>query len=191
MKTALIVDDTKNIRILLSHCLKDSGFTVHCASNGSEALELISNIDFDIAFIDIKMPIMSGTALLEQIRKDGYKFNIVIMTAFATIKNAVTTTKLGAIAYLQKPFTANTIHKILDEIFPDYNKLSLPETLNNNKSHKEYIDLSNNVVPTDPLVYRKFGDLLISKGEIEKGTLFIQFSEELKNLRNRGDLYGL
>ena len=133
MKTALIVDDTKNIRILLSHCLKDSGFTVHCASNGSEALELISNIDFDIAFIDIKMPIMSGTALLEQIRKDGYKFNIVIMTAFATIKNAVTTTKLGAIAYLQKPFTANTIHKILDEIFPDYNKLSLHETLNNNK----------------------------------------------------------
>jgi len=182
MKTALIVDDTKNIRILLSHCLKDSGFTVHCASNGSEALELISNVDFDIAFIDIKMPIMSGTALLEQIRKDGYKFNIVIMTAFATIKNAVTTTKLGAVAYLQKPFTANTIHKILDEIFPDYNKISLSETLNN-KSPEEYIDLSNNIVPTDPLVYRNFGDLLISKGEIEKGTLFIQFSEELKNLK--------
>ena len=186
MKTALIVDDTKNIRILLSHCLKDSGFTVHCASNGNEALELISTVYFDIAFIDIKMPIMSGTALLEQIRKDGYKFNIVIMTAFATIKNAVTTTKLGAVAYLQKPFTANTIHKILDEIFPDYNKLSLPETLNTtntNNTPDEYIDLSNNVVPTDPLIYRKFGDLLISKGEIEKGTLFIQFSEELKNLK--------
>lgn len=182
MKTALIVDDTKNIRILLSHCLKDSGFTVHCASSGSEALELIPNIDFDIAFIDIKMPTMSGTALLEQIRKDGYEFNIVIMTAFATIKNAVTTTKLGAIAYLQKPFTANTIRKILDEIFPDYNDQSLPDTLNN-KSSKEYIDLSNNVVPTDPLVYRNFGDLLISKGEIEKGTLFKKFSEELKNLK--------
>ncbi|BCZ46223.1 hypothetical protein psyc5s11_22900 [Clostridium gelidum] len=182
MKTALIVDDTKNIRILLSHCLKDSGFEVHCASNGSEALELISIIDFDIAFIDIKMPIMSGTALLEQIRKDGYKFNIIIMTAFATIKNAVTTTKLGALAYLQKPFTSTTIHKILDEIFPDYNKQALPETLND-KSSKEYIDLSNNIVPKDPLVYRNFGDLLISKGEIEKGTLFIQFSEELKNLK--------
>ena len=182
MKTALIVDDTKNIRILLSHCLKDSGFSVHCASNGSEALELISIIDFDIAFIDIKMPIMSGTALLEQIRTDGYTFNIVIMTAFATIKNAVTTTKLGAVAYLQKPFTANTIHKILDEIFPDYNKQSPPDTLNN-KSSKEYLDSSNNIVSTDPLVYREFGDLLISKGEIEKGTLFIQFSEELKNLK--------
>ncbi|MCE5220868.1 MAG: response regulator [Clostridium sp.] len=182
MKTALIVDDTKNIRILLSHCLKDSGFTVHCASNGSEALELISVIDFDIAFIDIKMPTMSGTALLEQIRKDGYEFNIVIMTAFATIKNAVTTTKLGAMAYLQKPFTANTIHKILDEIFPDYNNLSVPYT-SNNKSLKEHIDLSNNVISTDPLAYKKFGDLLISKGEIEKGTLFIKFSEELKNLK--------
>ena len=59
---------------------------MHCASNGSEALELISIIDFDIAFIDIKMPTMSGTALLEQIRKDGYEFNIVIMTAFANNK---------------------------------------------------------------------------------------------------------
>ena len=181
MKTALIVDDTKNIRILLSHCLKDSGFSVHCASNGSEALELISIIDFDIAFIDIKMPIMSGTALLEQIRTDGYTFNIVIMTAFATIKNAVTTTKLGAVAYLQKPFTANTIHKILDEIFPNYNKLLLPNILNN-KSINDDIDLSNNTVPTDPLVYMNFGDLLISKGEIEKGNLFKHFSEELKNL---------
>ena len=183
MKTALIVDDTKNIRILLSHCLKDSGFTVHCASNGGEALELISSIDFDIAFIDIKMPTMSGTALLEQIRKDGYEFNIVIMTAFATIKNAVTTTKLGASAYLQKPFTANTIHKILDEIFPNYNKESLPETLDNNKSPKEDIDLSNDFVSIDPIVYRKFGDFLISKGDIKKGTLFIQFSDELKNLK--------
>lgn len=181
MKTALIVDDTKNIRILLSHCLKDSGFTVHCASNGSEALELISIIDFDIAFIDIKMPIMSGTALLEQIRKDGYKFNIVIMTAFATIKNAVTTTKLGAIAYLQKPFTANTIHKILDEIFPDYNNQLLNESLNN-KSNKEDIELSDIIISTDPVIYRKFGDLLISKGEIKKGDLFKHFSEELKNL---------
>ena len=65
----------------------------------------------------------------------------------------------------------------------NYNKLSLPNILNNNESPKEDIDSSNNVVSTDPLVYRKFGDLLISKGDIEKGTLFIQFSEELKNLK--------
>jgi len=183
MKTALIVDDTKNIRILLSHCLKDSGFTVHSASNGSEALELISTIDFDIAFIDIKMPTMSGTALLEQIRKDGYEFNIVIMTAFATIKNAVTTTKLGAKAYLQKPFTANTIHKILEEIFPDYSNFSHPNDSNNNKSLQAPMDLSNNTISTDPVVYSELGDLLISKGEIEKGNLFKKFSEELKNLK--------
>lgn len=183
MKTALIVDDTKNIRILLSHCLKDSGFTVHCAGNGSEALELISIIDFDIAFIDIKMPTMSGTALLEQIRKDGYKFDIVIMTAFATIKNAVTTTKLGAKAYLQKPFTANTIHKILDEIFPDYSRQSVPDPLYNNKSVKDDINLFNNFISTDPLAYSKFGDLLILKGQIDKGNLFKKFSEELKNLK--------
>jgi DNA-binding NtrC family response regulator len=180
MKTALIVDDTKNIRILLSHCLNDSGFTVHCASNGIEALELIATIDFDIAFIDIKMPTMSGTALLEQIIKYGHSFHIVIMTAFATIKNAVTTTKLGAKAYLQKPFTANTIHKIIDEVFPDYNEQSLSDSIVNNNSINETSDLLTTIVPTDPLVYSKYGDLLILKGQIECGTLFKEFSEKLK-----------
>lgn len=187
MKTALIVDDTKNIRILLSHCLKDSGFLVHCASSGAEALELISNVDFDIAFIDIKMPCMSGTALLEQIAKDGHDFKVVIMTAFATIKNAVTTTQLGAKAYLQKPFTANTIHKILDEIFPDYTKESEDNTSYKNTSLKSfkkiYSSKENLNVSTDYLIYSEFGDLLILQGEIEKGNLFKQFSEQLKNLK--------
>ena len=185
MKTALIVDDTKNIRILLSHCLNDSGFTVHCASNGIEALELISTINFDIAFIDIKMPTMSGTALLEQIVKDGHTFHIVIMTAFATVKNAVTTTKLGAKAYLQKPFTANTIHKILDEVFPDYNKQFISDSITDNNPLSETIDLLTTPVPTDPLVYSRYGDLLISRGEIESGNLFKEFSGKLKNLEIR------
>lgn len=176
MKTALVVDDTKNIRILLSHCLKDCGFTVHSANCATEALELISNINFDIAFIDIKMPNMSGTALIEQIINEGYTFNIIVMTAFATIKNAVLTTKLGSKAYLQKPFTANTIHKLLDQIFPDYSKESLPLIEDN-------IELVGNIISTDHSVYQKFGDFLISKGEIDKGKLFIKFADELKKLK--------
>ena len=187
MKTALIVDDTKNIRLLLSHCLKDSGFVVHCASSGPEALELISNIEFDIAFIDIKMPSMSGTALLEQIAKDGHTFKVVIMTAFATIKNAVTTTQLGAKAYLQKPFTANTIHKILNQIFPDYIKDSDDTAQDKNtlvkSSKKIYPSKGTLNVSTDYSTYNDFGDLLILQGDIEKGNLFKQFSEQLKNLK--------
>lgn len=174
MKTALIVDDTKNIRILLSHCLKNENFTVHCASSALEALDLISTVNFDIAFIDVKMPNISGTTLLEQIRKDGYNFNVVMMTGFGTIKNAVTTTKLGAIAYLQKPFTSNTIEKLLGEIFDDYNP-SIKETNHNN-------EVKSCILPLEPCIYDKFGDCLIKNGNIEKGNLFKEFATKLKNL---------
>ena len=103
IKVAIVEDEAISSDELKYIISKDGRFkVVGQAYDGISALTLIESEEPDIVFIDIKMPIMSGTALLEQIRKDGYKFNIVIMTAFATIKNAVTTTKLGAKAYLQK-----------------------------------------------------------------------------------------
>lgn len=182
MKTALIVDDTKNIRLLLSQCLKNENFEVHSATNATEALELVSKFNFDIAFIDIKMPNISGTALLEQIIKDGYIFPVVIMTAFGTIKNAVTTTKLGARAYLQKPFTSNTIRKILSEILPGYEtKIETPiEDIHTYSWSNIKLAITNN--PTDPVTYMEIGDMLINLGEIQKGNLFKDFSLKLKNL---------
>lgn len=177
MKKALIVDDTKNIRILLSHCLKNDNFEVHCASNALEAMELISNINFDIAFIDVKMPNISGTALLEQINKEGYTFQVVMMTGFGTIKNAVTTTKLGAVAYLQKPFTSNTIEKLLGEIFEDYNPAAKQINTSNTNEAK------SSILPLDSIAYEKFGECLIKNGDIEKGNLFKEFATKLANLK--------
>jgi two-component system, OmpR family, response regulator len=113
MKKVLIVDDTKNIRNLLTTCLELNGYTVSSAKNGMEALELISQEFFDIAFIDIKMPELSGTEVLRRIRAKGISIPVVIMTAFATVKNAVECTQLGAVAYLQKPFTADKVTDLL------------------------------------------------------------------------------
>lgn len=183
MKTALIVDDTKNIRLLLSHCLRNENFDVYTATNATEALDLVRNINFDIAFIDIKMPNISGTALLEEIVKEGYIFPVVIMTAFGTIKNAVTTTKLGARAYLQKPFTSNTIKKVLSEVLTDYTS-EITGNIDNkqiNPLPNISLLLANN--PTNPSTYDEVGDILINSGQIEKGNLFKEFSLKLKNIK--------
>ncbi len=118
LKRALVVDDTKNIRVLLKTCLELEGFEVFTASDAAVALELLKNTQMDIAFIDIKMPEISGTELLKKMRDDGSKTPVVIMTAFASIKNAVECTRMGAVAYLQKPFTANKIRALLTEIWP-------------------------------------------------------------------------
>ena len=122
LKKALVVDDTKNIRVLLKTCLELEGFEVFTASDATVAMELLKNTQMDIAFIDIKMPEISGTELLKKMRDGGSKTPVVIMTAFASIKNAVECTKMGAVAYLQKPFTANKIRALLSEIWPSGHK---------------------------------------------------------------------
>lgn len=116
MKKVLVVDDTKNIRHLLSTCLELEKFEVFTAGDGKQALELILEQDFDLIFLDIKLPEYSGTEVLRKIREQQINTPVVVMTAFATVKNAVECTKLGAVAYLQKPFTAEKVRNILKEI---------------------------------------------------------------------------
>ncbi len=112
----LVVDDTKNIRTLLATCLEIEGYEVVSATNGREALDLLLTEGFDLVFLDIKLPEISGTEVLRKIRETGIKIPVVIMTAFATVKNAVECTKMGAMAYLQKPFTPEKVRQTLNDI---------------------------------------------------------------------------
>ncbi|HBF37116.1 MAG TPA: response regulator [Firmicutes bacterium] len=116
MKKVLVVDDTKNIRTLLTMCLELEGYQVITACNGREALTLLQSEPLDLAFLDIKLPEITGTEVFRRAREDGVNTPIIIMTAFATVKNAVECTKLGAVLYLQKPFTAEKVRRILQEI---------------------------------------------------------------------------
>jgi two-component system, OmpR family, response regulator len=139
MKKALIVDDTKNIRMLLTTCLETMNYEVLSAVNGEEALKLFQCNNFDIALMDIKMPEISGTEVLRRIRNQGIQIPVIIMTAFGTVKNAVECTKLGAVAYLQKPFTADKIRAVLNEI--DSFNTYYDETEKYLDASKEYLRL--------------------------------------------------
>ncbi|QSZ27525.1 response regulator [Aceticella autotrophica] len=116
MKQVLVVDDTKSIRMLLSTCLQIEGYKVITARDGYTALNLFDREIFDLAFLDIKMPELSGTEVLRRIRNKAITTPVIIMTAFGTVKNAVECTKMGAVEYLKKPFTAERIKDILKEM---------------------------------------------------------------------------
>jgi two-component system, OmpR family, response regulator len=139
VKKALIVDDTKSIRLLLTTCLETMNYEVLSAANGEEALKLFQSNNFDIALMDIKMPEISGTEVLRRIRSLGIQVPVIIMTAFGTVKNAVECTKLGAVAYLQKPFTADKIRTVLNQIenLSTYDN----ETDKHLSTSKEYLEL--------------------------------------------------
>lgn len=115
MKKVLVVDDTKNIRMILTKCLELEGYEVVTASDGKQALALFTSQPFDLAFLDIKLPEVRGTEVLKRIRELGIQTPVIIITAYATVKNAVGCTNLGAVAYVQKPFSADKIRSVLKE----------------------------------------------------------------------------
>lgn len=116
MKKVLIIDDTKNIRLLLTKTLELEGYQVFTATNGREGLEMLQTGAFDLAFLDIKLPEISGTEVLRRVRAAGIMTPIIIITAYPTVKNAVECTQLGAITYLQKPFTADRLKVVLKQL---------------------------------------------------------------------------
>lgn len=116
MKKVLIVDDTKNIRMILTKCLELEGYEVMTANDGKQAFEMMMARSFDLVFLDIKLPEIRGTEVLRRIRQNGIKTPVVIITAYATVKNAVECTNMGAVAYVQKPFSADKIKCVLKDL---------------------------------------------------------------------------
>ncbi len=119
MKKVLVADDTKNIRLLLTRCLQMEGYSVETAVDGRMARECLLNGSFDLAFMDIKMPYLSGTEVIKQVREAGVDTPVIVITAYATVKNAVECTRMGAVAYLQKPFTADKVKAVLSQFAAD------------------------------------------------------------------------
>lgn len=115
-RKVLIIDDTKNIRLLLTKSLEVEGYEVSSVSNGREGLEVICEKSFDLIFLDIKLPEMSGTEVLRRMRAAGVQTPVIVVTAYPTIKNAVECTRLGVVSYLQKPFTAERLANVLREL---------------------------------------------------------------------------
>lgn len=104
MEKILVVDDDHDLRSTIVDALQSSGFQVDEASNGNEAIDKVMASRFDIAIIDMVMPRLTGLELLSEIKKKSPRTKIIIMTAFATIDNAVEAIKRGASDYLKKPF---------------------------------------------------------------------------------------
>ena len=115
-RKALVIDDTKNIRLLLAKCLQLDGWEVFSARDGKEGLAMIYDQQFDLIFLDIKLPEISGTEILRRMRSAGIQAPVIVITAYPTIKNAVDCTRLGVVSYLQKPFTAERLRMVLKDL---------------------------------------------------------------------------
>ena len=112
----LVADDEESMRWVLSKALKKKGFAVDLAGDGDEALRLIQTNAYDLAILDIKMPGLSGLELLDRVRELESDLLVVIMTAEASMKNAVEAMKRGAYDYITKPFDLDVIDAIVEKV---------------------------------------------------------------------------
>ncbi len=113
MARVLIVDDEKNIRINLSRFVRDLGHDVESAGDASEALQHAERHPFDIVFTDVRMPGADGLELLQQLRLHHPQMIVVLMTAYATVPQAVEAMRAGAYDYLVKPFALDQVRAVL------------------------------------------------------------------------------
>jgi DNA-binding NtrC family response regulator len=115
----LVVDDEEGARDLFNTILTDEGYEVALANGGEEALDLFKSHPFNLVITDIKMPVMDGLQLLQEIRKMGSKTDVIMVTAYGEVESYLKAMSLGAAEYINKPIRIRElkqiVHKVLTE----------------------------------------------------------------------------
>ena len=109
----LVVDDEPGMRTFLEIILRKEGYSVETASDGMKALDNINNNVFDLAILDMLMPVMNGIEVLKRIIEKSPETTVIIITAFASHETAIEAMKLGAYDYITKPFKIDEIKLVI------------------------------------------------------------------------------
>lgn len=116
----LVVDDFSTMRRIIKNLLRDLGFqNVSEADDGSTALPMLQNGEYDFVVTDWNMPGMQGIDLLRAIRSDEQLSHIPVLmvTAEAKREQIIEAAQAGVNGYIVKPFTAATLKEKLDKVF--------------------------------------------------------------------------
>ena len=105
----LIIDDEASLRQTLARILQRAGFEVTTAANGKDGLALVHEHPFDLLYLDIRMPDISGLELLKNIHTKFPELPVILFTAQPDLNSAVEALRRGATDYLLKPLKPQTV----------------------------------------------------------------------------------
>ena len=109
----LVVGDDANIGKSLETVLSDEGYCVDLAKNGNEAIKKTESEIYNIALIDIRLPDMDGTELLNRMKATVPKMRKIIITGYPSVKNAIEAVNRKADAYIVKPVNVEELLKTI------------------------------------------------------------------------------
>lgn len=114
--TVLVVDDEEKVRKYMSRLLTKRGFNVDTAADGTEALNMIKEREFDVVLLDVLMPGgMDGIAVLKEIKQLKPATEVIMLTGNASVQTGVEGMRLGAFDYMLKPVNLEDLYLRLNE----------------------------------------------------------------------------
>ena len=120
MESILIVDDDIDLCTILSEELSEVGYSTSYAVGADAALQHLADGErVDLILLDLKMPEKDGFFVLKELRVRSIKVKVIVLTAYADVKSAIDSAKLGAADFISKPYDFDelliTIRKVLQK----------------------------------------------------------------------------
>ena len=131
--TILIVDDNENLCKILSSILRHKGYDVTIATDGLEAIQIISRKPHNIILMDVKMPLINGIDTHLHIKKKGHKIKTILMTAYTTEERIKEYLHDGIYGIIFKPVDINVMLTLIEEIH-ELNRSDQPNGYKNDLS---------------------------------------------------------
>jgi DNA-binding NtrC family response regulator len=136
-RTILVVEDEDIIRTTLGEFLSGEGFAVEATGTVTDALEIVREHHFDVAICDVQLPDGDGIELINRLQQINPEIFVLVITAYATVENAVDAFKAGAFDYLVKPVIFEDLLNKLERLFRYRNLLAENKSLRRELERKE------------------------------------------------------
>jgi two-component system response regulator FlrC len=150
--TILVVEDDRPLQDALVTTLETAGYNVLAASDGGEAIKILSNASVDLVVSDVQMQPVDGRELLRKLRQRQPAPPVLLMTAYGTIEQAVAAMREGAVDYLVKPFEAEELERSVLRYVRPAGVRSGAQPVAEDPRSRELLDLAARVAQSDVTV---------------------------------------
>ncbi len=124
----LVVDDESEMRAAIKEALQRKGYSVELASNGDDAVKKFSETDYSMVISDMRMPGFGGMEVLREVKRLKPEVPVLLITAFGTIEKAVEAVKEGAVDFIIKPFSLESLEAMVEKALKQVEEISGFET---------------------------------------------------------------
>ncbi len=167
MYSVLIVEDHDRLREQLGNFYEQEGYKVTTASCGEEGIEKLAEERFALVVSDVKMPGIDGFQLARHVREKYPDTDVILITAFGNIKQAVEAMKLGASDYITKPFQPEAIRLVSEKLIE---RRRLVEEVRELRQRVQDEHNLENILSKSPKMLKVF-DLIRSLAETDSGVM--------------------